>query len=54
MKQVRKRKTNIIYQLIHAESRKMAQMNLFAGQGYICRTDVEDRHVNTGEEGKGV
>ena len=28
--------------------------NLFAGQEYICRADVEDGHVNTGEEGKCV
>ena len=33
---VRKGKTNIVYQPIYVESRKMVQMNLFLGQ--------EDRH----------
>ena len=32
VKEVRKRKTNIIYSCICVESRKMVQMNLFARQ----------------------
>ena len=31
MKSVRKRKTNIVYESIYTESRKMVLMNLFAG-----------------------
>ena len=39
--EVRKRKTNIIYECIHMESRKTVLMNPFAGQEYTCK--IENR-----------
>ena len=46
MKQVRKRKTNIALYCVYIESRKMVQMDLFAGQDRD--TDIENGHVDKG------
>ena len=41
----KEKKTNIIYEHIYMDSRKMPQMNLFAGRNKDA--DVEKGHVNT-------
>ena len=37
MKQVRKRKADVMYERIYVESRKTALTDLFAGQQWRCR-----------------
>ena len=44
----KEKKKNIVYECIYVESRKMVQMNLFAGQEYKC--SCRERMCGRGEE----
>ena len=51
MKYVRKRKTNIIYEHIYMESRKIVLGNLLVGRNR--GKDIENKLVDTGERRSG-